>query len=75
MFEMRHIEEVVRIAAAGGGFRMDASMKQTDDLVRIAAAASNKGARIVFTGLKMRQTEELIRIAAAGQGCVFFDNE
>jgi hypothetical protein len=75
MFENRQVEEVVRIAAAGGGFRVDASLKQTNDLVRIASAAATKGARIVFAGLENRQTEELVRIAAAGEGCVFFENK
>jgi DNA replication protein len=47
-------------------------MKQTDDLIRIAAAASGKGSRITFHGLQLRPTDELIRIAAAGKGCVEF---
>jgi len=75
MFEVRQIDEIVRIAAAGGGFRMGASLKQTDDLVRIAAAAANHGARIVLLGLQMRPTEDLVRIAAAGKGSVFFDDK
>ena len=68
MFETRLIDDLVRIAAAGGGFKLDASTRRADDLVRIAAAASTKGAKIIFTGLKTRTTEELVRIGAAGKG-------
>jgi DNA replication protein len=74
MFETRTIEDLVRIAAAGGGFKIDASLKSTDDLVRIAAAASTKQAKIALTGLKTRTTEDLVRIGAAGKGCVFFED-
>ena len=74
MFEMKPIEEIIRIAAAGGGFRLDASAKHINDLVRIAAAASKYGAQIILTGLQMRPIEDLIRISAAGQGSVFFED-
>jgi hypothetical protein len=74
MLENRTTDELVRIAAAGGGFRLNASMKLTNDLILIAAAASNKGVRMVFSGLKNRTTDELAQIAAAGKGCVFFDD-
>jgi hypothetical protein len=73
MFEIMSVEELVRIASAGGGFRMKASLKSIEELVRIAAAASSKGARIVFEGLELRSTEEIIRIAAAGKGCIAFE--
>ncbi len=73
MFELRPVDDLIRIAAAGGGFRLNASMRLTDDLIRIAAAASNKSAKMVFLGLNMRTTDDLIQIAAAGKGCVFFD--
>jgi DNA replication protein len=72
VFEQRQVDELIRIAAAGGGFALNAAMKQTDDLIRIAAAASGKGSRITFHGLQLRPTDELIRIAAAGKGCVEF---
>jgi len=35
-------------------------------------AATQKGSRIVFMGLKIRTTDEFVRIALAGKGCVFF---
>ncbi|MDY1450753.1 hypothetical protein ACM75L_33185, partial [Pseudomonas aeruginosa] len=74
MFEKRHTDDLVRIAAAGGGFVMDASKRHTDDLVRIAAAAAAaaKGGRVTFTGMETRHTDDLIRIAAAGRGAVVF---
>jgi DNA replication protein len=49
---------------------MSFELKSTDDLVRIAAAASNKGVRVTFTGLKLKSTDDLFRIGAAGKGCV-----
>lgn len=72
MFETRQTFEAVQVAAAGGGFSMNASVKQTTDLVQIASAASRSGARITFTGLSMRPTEDMIQIAAAGKGAVVF---
>ncbi|MFH2134185.1 MAG: hypothetical protein ABII81_03280 [Pseudomonadota bacterium] len=72
-FELKTTDDLVRIAAAGGGFVLDASLKSTDDLVRIAAAASNKGARVTFSGLKLKSTDDLVRIGAAGKGCVVLE--
>ncbi|HHK4226088.1 TPA: hypothetical protein ACQTXI_004600 [Pseudomonas aeruginosa] len=74
MFEKRHTADLIRIAAAGGGFVMDASNRHTADLVRIAAAAAAaaKGGRVTFTGMETRHTDDLIRIAAAGRGAVVF---
>jgi hypothetical protein len=72
MFERKPVNEIVQIAAAGGGFRMDASKKLTNDLVMITSAASRHKAHIVFTGLKMRRVDEFVQIAAAGKGSVFF---
>ena len=73
MFELKPINELVQIAAAGGGFRIKVNVKPTTDLVQIAAAASKSGAHIIFIGLKTRPQDELVQIAAAGKGCVFFD--
>jgi hypothetical protein len=72
MLEQRHIDDLIRIAAAGGGFLFDASKRPTDDLVRIAAAGSGTGARISYRGLGNRHVDDLIRIAAAGNECVEF---
>lgn len=75
MFEARSTADLVRIAAAGGGFTLGAGPRSTEDLVRIAAAASNNGSRIVFLGLAARSTEDIVRIAAAGRGCVAFGDD
>ncbi|OHB39322.1 MAG: hypothetical protein A2Y09_03560 [Planctomycetes bacterium GWA2_39_15] len=72
-FELKTTMELVQIAAAGGGFRLDAAMRTTPELVQIAAAASRTGARVTFAGLKFRTTPELVQISAAGKGCVFLE--
>jgi len=72
--EFRVTDDLVRIAAAGGGFRLDASHRLTDDLVRIAAAARNGGARLFFSGMSARLTDDLVRIGAAGKGSVVFED-
>ena len=58
-FEHKTTNDLVRIAAAGGGFTLTATNRTTNDLIRIAAAASDKGSRITFTGLEHRTTDDL----------------
>ena len=53
---MQTVEGLVSLAAAGGGFAVDANNCLLEDLIRIAAAGSGKQA-------------QLVRIAA-GKGCV-----
>jgi DNA replication protein len=65
-------DDLIRIAAAGGGMYVGAN-KSTEDLIRIAAAASNSQAKIIVTNAAGKPTDDLIRIAAAGGGCVIFD--
>jgi hypothetical protein len=72
MLENRAITDLVRIAAAGGGFVIDVRNRSTDDLVRIAAATRSRGAKITFLGLDNRTTPDLVRIAAAGGGNIVF---
>ncbi len=69
------VDELVRIAAAGGGFRLDAKAHHVNDLVRIAAAAadSRHGARLALANAWERPVNDLVRIAAAGNGAVFFE--
>jgi hypothetical protein len=73
MFERRHVDELARIALAGGGFALDCAGRSTDDLVRIALAASGKGSRIVFRGLENAPIDDLARLSLAGKGCVSFE--
>ncbi|MFA5093328.1 MAG: hypothetical protein WC543_05250 [Candidatus Omnitrophota bacterium] len=72
--ELRLTDDLVRIAASGGGLRFQATSRLTEDLVRIALAGSNSGARLYFLGMSSRLTEDLVRIALAGKGAVVFEN-
>ena len=59
-------EYLVGRAGVGGGFKVEASRLATEELVRIAAAASQSGGRVVFFGLTPRPVRELLKIVAAG---------
>jgi hypothetical protein len=72
-FEVRPTIELTQIAAAGGGFRLDAAVRPTMDLIQIATAAAKSGAHVTFAGLQVRPTMDLIQIATAGKGCVVFE--
>jgi DNA replication protein len=69
----RSTDDLIRIAQAGGGFRLNVDDRSTDDLVRIAAAASDWGVRLVFAGIGGRSTDDLVSIADAGEGCAEFE--
>lgn len=71
---MLMVSDLVRIAAAGGGLRIDCRGKLVSDLVRVAAAGSGKGARIILENTSHILVSDKIRIAAAGQGCVLFND-
>jgi hypothetical protein len=71
MYELKDLNDLIRIANAGGGWEMEAGLRSTNDLVRLANAAGGKG-RLVLNGMTLRPTEDLIRIANAGKGSVFF---
>lgn len=62
------------MTAAGGGFRIDASVKRSDDLVRIAAAAASGGGIVTFSGLGTRTVADLAMIAASGKGHVVMED-
>lgn len=65
--------DLIRIAAAGGGLRIDASKFITTDLIRIAAAASNQRSILILENTGNILTSDKIRIAAAGKGSVIFN--
>lgn len=71
------IDQIVRIAAAGGGMTIDTQGKTVDQVVRIAAAAaaSNHQVTLVIKNTQTYTVDQLVRVAAAGKGCVFFDTE
>lgn len=67
------VEDLIRIALAGGGLTISAATQTTENLIRIALAASGKATRMHLTTCESKTTEELIRIALAGKGCVSFE--
>jgi hypothetical protein len=72
-FAARSTEDLVQIAAFGGGFTLDAANRSTDELVRIVAFASKSGAQITLRGMEPRSTDDLVRIATFARGCVRFE--
>jgi len=64
----------VTIVDAGCGIRLDAGVRHTEDLLRIAAAAKASGARVIFSGMSVRQTADLTLIGAAGGGRVLIED-
>jgi hypothetical protein len=70
---LRSIEELIKIAKAGGGFTMDASACTTDDVMRVARVAGECGAELRISRICGKTTEDLVKIATAGQGKVFFE--
>ena len=70
--EMRNIDDLIRIAVAGGGLRLDAKRFTTDNLVRLVVAASGSRASIELTNTSSKTTDDLVRISVAGQGRVIF---
>ena len=73
-FEIRHTEDLVRIVAAGGGFRINASTRPSGDLIRIAAAAEIGGGHVALIGMNTRHTDDLVNIAEAGKGHISFED-
>jgi hypothetical protein len=65
-------DEFVRLATAGGGFTLDAQTIQVADLMRIATAASSKGARVRIQNAHLIPVNDLVRIAVAGGRCNIF---
>lgn len=68
------VSDLVRIAAAGGGLRLDCSKHMVSDLVRIAAAASQHKAIIILENCNGLMASDAVRIAAAGNGSVVFND-
>lgn len=68
------VSDLVRIAAAGGGLRLDCSKHMVSDIVRIAAAASQHRAMIILENCGRLMASDAVRIAAAGKGCVIFND-
>jgi len=73
-FEIRPTEDLVRIMAAGGGFRINAEARASSDLVRIATAAVKGGGQLALIGMNTRRIEDIVDIALAGKGHVSFED-
>lgn len=68
------VSDFLRIAAAGGGLRLDCSKYMVSDIVRIAAAASQHKAAIILENCSRLMVSDAVRIAAAGKGSVIFND-
>jgi hypothetical protein len=73
---MRRLEELLEIAVACGGMKLDARLLSVDDLTKIAlvAGGSSPRTRLCVTNTEHLAVKELRRIALSGDGCVVFDN-
>ena len=67
------VSDLVRIAAAGGGLRIDCKNKVVADLVRIANAASMGGGYLILENSDSIIVSDKVRIAVAGKGHVIFN--
>jgi len=47
----RTTDELMQIAASGGGFTINGGTRSVDDLARIAGRAGSSGARVTFTNM------------------------
>jgi hypothetical protein len=73
-FSLKTTDELIEIARAGGGFVLEVGRRNTDELVRIAAAARKSGSTVVFRKMATRKQESLMKIAEAGKGHVIFES-
>ena len=69
----RSTDDLVKIAAAGGGLILDGETKSTDELIQIASAAAESEGLVTISNVGEKNTDELIQIAAAGDGSVIFE--
>ena len=66
--------DLVRIAAAGGGLRIDCSKHLTSDIIRIVSAASIGGGLVFLEKTSRLMQFDKVRIAAASKGHVIFND-
>ena len=70
----RTIDDLRMIAAAGGGFALDAKQYLAHDLRTIAAASRNgKASMLRIINAENLTSQEVASIAKSGGGCVFFE--
>ena len=66
--------ELIKIASAGAGFKLNAKTKTTSELIKIASAAASGNAQVTFVGLNTKTTSELIKIGSAGKGNIVIED-
>jgi hypothetical protein len=69
----RTTEDLLKIALLGGGLVLDASTKDANDLLKIAAATSSGGGTLYLKNCGGIETTNLMFIASAGSGHVVID--
>jgi hypothetical protein len=67
------VDDLIRMANAGGGFRLDATHRYPAEPMQIATAAKTGGATVIFSGMSAHYADDLIQIATAGKGSVIFE--
>jgi hypothetical protein len=65
-------DELVQLAAHGGGFDVDAAQLSQADIVRIASYAGTTGGKIVVNNARQIPFRDLTTIASYGKGNVVF---
>jgi hypothetical protein len=72
MFDAMPLNDLLRLANAGGGFSISDRNFDLNDLLRIANAGSDKRAILRLKLTKAYELNDLLRIASAGGGRVEF---
>ena len=68
-------EDLIRVAAMGGGLIIDAENFAADDMIKFAAVCKGSGARLTIRHATSIADDNLFKIAAVGSGIVVFDFE
>jgi hypothetical protein len=63
------VEDAIRVLMAGGSLKVGSH--RVDDLLRMASAAQQGGARLTIVA--SYRTDDMVQIALAGKGHVTFD--
>lgn len=66
-------DQLLRIAACGGGMILDGRRYNSDSLMKIATNASQSGAVIIIKNITGYTSDNLMKIASCGKGNVIFD--
>ena len=69
----KNVSELMAIARAGGGLKLNALHYTIDDLLPIARAAAEARAPLCVVNALDIRTTDLVRLASEGKGCVSFE--